>query len=222
MFRIPSTRVHEIGFPRNDVLLRHVKGAGIGVDTETYGKIQEWKARGFLIILYAPTWRDTGGESFLEREEEMRKLNNLMQKYNALFVLKLHPFTEIKMPEEHYSNILGAAPASDSYPLLKIADILVTDYSSIFVEFLLLDRPVIFFAYDLEKYMRRDRELYFDYNEFTPGSKAYTFDEFLRVIEAAFEGTDEFREMRAEQRDLCFVKQDSNSSERAFMFLQRL
>ena len=222
MFRIPETRVKETGFPRNDVLLKDIKGSEIGIDRGSFEKMGEWKRRGAKIVLYAPTFRDTGDTSFLENKEDVQRLNALMQKHNALFVLKLHPFMKIKVTAGQYSNILDAAAPTDSYPLLKVAAILVTDYSSIFVDFLLLDRPEIFFAYDLEKYMTKDRELYFDYKEFTPGPKAYNFEDFLLTLGNVLAGEDDFREARAKQRDLCFSQKDGESSARVFQLLRTL
>ena len=98
--------------------------------------------------------------------------------------------------------------------ITKLADILVTDYSSIFVDFLLLNRPEIFFPYDYEKYVTKDRELYFDYNEFTPGPKARVFSEFLGVLGKTLQGEDDFAQKRITQRDRCFSKIDSNASRR--------
>ena len=222
MFRIPADRVRETGFPRNDILLKDIRGSDIGVDGDALAHIETWKKRGAKIVLYAPTFRDTGDSPFLEDLAAVEKLNKLMEKRNALFVLKLHPFIKVSMGEGTHSNILNAAPLTDSYPLLKLADVLVTDYSSIFVDFLLLDRPEIFFAYDLEKYMKRDRELYFDYHEFTPGPKARSFNEFLETMEAVLAGKDAFREQRARQQDRCFSRQDGESSARVRQFLRSL
>ena len=56
-------------------------------------------------------------------------------------------------------------------------DLLITDYSSIFFDFLLLDRPIVFFPYDLEQYLSQDRAMYFDYEIMTPGPKCRTYDE---------------------------------------------
>lgn len=51
---------------------------------------------------------------------------------------------------------------------------LVTDYSSIYFDYLLLDKPIIFFNYDLEEYLNNSRDMYFNYDEFTPGRKYKT------------------------------------------------
>ncbi|MEK7509976.1 MAG: CDP-glycerol glycerophosphotransferase family protein [Patescibacteria group bacterium] len=218
-FDIPEERIIQVGCPRTDVLMREIPGAEVGVDLHAHEKIQELKQKGSKVVLYAPTFRDTGDQSFLEEREKLEMLNGLLERSHAFFVVKVHPFTRISIPQGEYSHIIFVLPVTDSYPLLKLADVLVTDYSSIFVDFLLLDRPEIFFAYDLEKYVTKDRELYFDYDEFTPGPKAYTFEDFLKILEETLKREDHFKEARKRQRDLCFVHQDGNAAKRVFSFL---
>ena len=71
---------------------------------------------------------------------------------------------------------------ADPYVFLKMADVLITDYSSIYFDYLLLDRPIIFFDYDLKEYLNDSRELYFDYDEFTPGEKVSNYHELKKAI----------------------------------------
>lgn len=223
MFRLSKERIEDTGIPRNDVLFSDIPGAELGLDENAFQKVQEERTHGKKIVLYAPTFRDTGdAHSFLEEKEALQKLDALMQNSNALFLVKIHPFMKIKIPEGEYRNILFANPNTDSYPLLKLADVLVTDYSSIFVDFLLLNRPEIFFAYDLEKYMTKDRELYFDYNDFTPGPKARTLDELLQALQETLQGKDDFQNKREQQLKLCFTHKDGNASERIFEVVQKL
>jgi hypothetical protein len=68
------------------------------------------------------------------------------------------------------------------YPFLPHADALVTDYSSVLFEYLLLDRPIVFYPYDLDRY-RRSRDFYYDYEKVTPGPRAADFEELLAALE---------------------------------------
>lgn len=222
MFGVEKEQVPELGCPRTDILLHDIEGSEVGLDTKSFEEIKERRDKGTKIVIYAPTFRDTGDTSFLENEAQVEKLNDLMKMHNTLFVLKLHPFMKVKVTEGQYSNILHALAPTDSYPLLKLSDILVTDYSSIFVDFLLLDRPQIFFAPDLEKYVTRDRELYFDYKEFTPGEKAYTFEEFLHALEKVLRGEDEYAAKRKEMKSRCFVDTDGQSAARIVSFAKKI
>lgn len=61
-----------------------------------------------------------------------------------------------------------------------VADCLVTDYSSTVVEYVLLDKPIILFAYDLDKY---DRGFYRDYRSTVPGDIAYSTEELLQLLQ---------------------------------------
>ena len=74
---------------------------------------------------------------------------------------------------------------ADHYTFLEEADVLVTDYSSIYFDFLLTDKPVVFFDYDLEEYLSDTREMYFDYEAFTPGMKAKNQEELEEALKEA-------------------------------------
>jgi CDP-glycerol glycerophosphotransferase len=104
--------------------------------------------------------------------------------------------------------------SSDAYPLLKDVDLLVTDYSSIFFDFLLLDRPVVFFSYDLRSYLSDDRQMYFDYDSMTPGPKVQTTSALLGAVSEAISGKDEWKQERERVRNLVFAHTDGNSASR--------
>ncbi len=224
MFQVGKDRIMETGFSRNDVLLRDIQGADIGTDSTTLSEMKQIKKENpeVTFFLYAPTFRDTGDQSFIENEALLGRLDVLLGRYNAIFWVKAHPFAKIVFPKIPFTNIRFANPSSDSYLLLKLADVLITDYSSIFIDFLLTGRPEIFFPYDFEKYITKDRELYFDYKDFTPGPKAYTFDEFLDVLGKTLQKQDEYKAKRADQTVRCFTNNDGNSSARTFAFLRSL
>lgn len=225
MFHIPKERVFEAGYPRNDVFFKEIDGSEIGVDKGVLSEVKQLKQESIVAktIFYAPTFRDTGGSSFLEEPVLLEKLDTFLREYQAVFLVKLHPFTRINIPDKaQYKNIRFVPSSSDSYTFLKLSDILITDYSSIFVDFLLMDRPEIFFPYDYEKYITKDRELYFNYNSFTPGPKAYTFSELLDAIKSILGGNDEYADKRKEIRDRAFTYQDGNSSSRVFTIVKNL
>ena len=82
----------------------------------------------------------------------------------------------------------------DVRQLVLYCDVLVTDYSSICMDFSLLCKKTVFYAWDLENYIR-DRDFYFDYESFVPGFIAETPDELIKAINADFdeERNDRFR-----------------------------
>jgi CDP-glycerol glycerophosphotransferase len=111
----------------------------------------------------------------------------------------------------------------DPAPLLKKADLLVTDYSSIYFDFLLLDRPIIFFPYDLERYFSRDRQFLFSYDELTPGAKVITETAlYEKIVEELEHPNDEARAARLDLRDKSFQFIDAQASTRLWTEIKGL
>ena len=133
-------------------------------------------------------------------------------------MLKLHPFLAARMSGLSAPNILQVSPVSDIYPLLSHFDVLLTDYSSIFFDYLLLDRPIVFYPYDMDSY-RSGRELLFDYDAMTPGPRAVDFDGLLAVIEATLTQPDTFAAERKRVTDLVHDHRDGRSMARLWVEL---
>lgn len=139
------------------------------------------------IILYAPTFRgNSPEESYNDQPLNYAFLKETLGKDYAL-VLKLHPFTakKYKLTEEQEKQfgdfVFDASNSLSVETALCAADYLVADYSSLVFEYALLDKPMIFFAYDLEKY-KRDRSFYFEYESFVPGRIVMTNEEIAASI----------------------------------------
>lgn len=136
-------------------------------------------------FLYMPTFRD-GNPNFLsEAHLDFFKLNKLMQDRNSIFYLKLHPHTppQIQGLIKSYSNLILLPSTMDIYTLLPKVDVLITDYSSIYIDFMLNKKGnTIFFPYDYDEYISKSRELAFDYNENIAGIRVDTFKELLDSI----------------------------------------
>ena len=158
---------------------------------------------GKKIVLYAPTFR---GRIQVAATPDYTQfdLKALQQRFgNEFYVLvKHHPFVSEgrrpKMPEEmagvyagnaagaHAGNVQGAF-ASDVTDTLSIetllcaADVVITDYSSLIFEYSLMNRPMIFYSYDLDSYYDW-RGFYYDYDEMTPGPVCRTMDELIEAL----------------------------------------
>jgi CDP-glycerol glycerophosphotransferase len=119
-----------------------------------------------------------------------------------------------------FENIIYYDNTKDIQPLLKITDVLVTDYSSVYMDYLLLDRPIIFFPYNYEKYMAANEGLLFDYNSMTPGPKCYSQDQLHKEItDCAVNHKDEYANERARIKKLAFKYEDGRSCERIWDFI---
>lgn len=124
------------------------------------------------MVYYMPTFRESEGMFF--DVVDLQKFQKFLKENNLLFCTKLHPKSKLKKEFDAISgdNIIVIDADVDPYVFLKMADVLVTDYSSIYFDFLLTGRPIVFFNYDLKEYLRDSREMYFDYETYTPGEKA--------------------------------------------------
>ncbi|MCR9583669.1 CDP-glycerol glycerophosphotransferase family protein, partial [Vibrio alginolyticus] len=95
-------------------------------------------------------------------------------------------------------------------------DVLITDYSSVYIDYLLTDKPIIFVNGDIDSYLTEDRELYYDYNSVTPGIKCSTWNDVISAIEIIKTRGDTYHAERQKVRDCFHFYYDGNSSQRVF------
>jgi CDP-glycerol glycerophosphotransferase (TagB/SpsB family) len=211
------------GYPRNDIFFNWIKDCDLGINKLILNNIKKNKEKN-KIIFYLPTFRDTGGNPFEEAEIDLDKFNQFLISHNLIFIAKFHPLSKINnFNADEYKNILILPSETDIYPILKFTDLLITDYSSVYFDFLLSNKPILFFPYDLNKYLSKDRELYFDYNKFTPGQKSYDFKNLLGGIEnILIKQKDEYKNERSKIKEFCYKYKDGKSAERIFNLLNNL
>ncbi len=208
------------GYPRNDVLLRKPTAMDMmGSDAELLGRIRAHKRSGGKAAFFMPTFRDSGGDLFSDQALDFVALNKLCAECNLLMVIKLHPFVDVQI-EGSLANLVVMKSGHDAYPLLGQADFLITDYSSVYFDFLLTGRPVLFYTYDLEKYISKDREFMLDFAAMSPGLKVRTQAELFAAIRDISEnGDDGFAMQREHLSRLLFAHQDARSSQRVCEFV---
>lgn len=210
----------ELGYPRNDALLRpHDALDLINVDRALYDDMVQARQRGTRCVVYMPTFRDRGGTPFDGGAMDIARLDDFARRHDVLFVLKLHPY--VAQQQARLTDRVRVADAlSDAYPLLAHCDALITDYSSIYFDYLLLDRPMLFYPYDYDDYVSRNRELLYDYGEMTPGTCVRTQDALYDALADMLDGgQDPWREARARLRALAFTHQDGKAAERLGRYL---
>ena len=133
----------------------------------------------------------------LFRSIDYGKLSAMLEKYGWVFVIKQHRWVT-HTTRTQYPNIIDITHENydlDPQLILKYSDLVITDYSSCYTDFLLLDRPVMFFCYDLDEYLDR-WELNFDYDYVTPGPKVWNSDQLIAELEKILQGNDEYEEER--------------------------
>lgn len=203
-FNVDESHVVNIGQVRNDYFF-------IDHDNPFREKYSEYKK----IILYMPTHRKEGKESMdMTRILDLNKLNNLLKVNNTVLLIKKHYYHwhEPQIDNKVYSNVIEITNEQpNAQELLDAADILITDYSSCYIDYLLLNRPIIFYSYDLANYLATDRDMYFDYKQIAPGRICSTKDELLEEISSNLHGNDSFFEIR--KRATSFYYDESNRKE---------
>lgn len=212
------------GYPRNDIFFKEQLDNLdlLGADIESLQKIDEFRKNGFRSVLYAPTWDDPMGNAIKSGFLKLGNLSDFAQQHKSLFVFKFHPSVHCVEEFGLFDNIIYYDNTKDIQPLLKATDILVTDYSSVYIDYLLLDRPIIFFAYNYEKYMESQGGLLFDYKKTMPGPICYSQDQLQEAIaNFALGRTDGFADKRAEMEKLAFKYEDGRASERIWSFIMK-
>ncbi|MDY2921873.1 MAG: CDP-glycerol glycerophosphotransferase family protein [Eubacterium sp.] len=163
-FGIPPERIYITGLPRTDLILD--EGRMEDMEKAFYEAYPSLKGK--RITLYAPTFRDEQAVA----PELALDFNDFTLTEDDVVLLRLHPFVSdhFVLDEVSYD---GRVKDFSHYPgvttLLKVADCLITDYSSIVFEYALMNKPVLFYAYDLEKFETEGRSFYEDYVSEVPG-----------------------------------------------------
>lgn len=202
-FRRPESHIITLGQPRNDAFY-DVEGM-----FPMEHKLKK-AAKGKKIILYTPTHRKEGEIPFpLMEQFDFEKLNQWCVENETVFVIKRHFYHQKETVDvSKYSNITDITGKSmDIQELLMDTDILVTDYSSTYIDYLLLDRPIVFYNFDYQDYLNTDREMYYDYEEVTPGYKAENFDQLMDEFERLIQGEDYFKEERERVCNFFYCKE---------------
>lgn len=170
--------------------------------------------KGERVVLYAPTWRGSLANRALDEERVISDVSRLADG-DWHFLYRGHSMTnnlsETGPLDEH------SVPADiDTNDLLSIVDVLITDYSSIFFDFMATGKPIVYYAYDLEEYSQ-ERGLYFDM-EALPGQLCSSIEDSVKAVENALRawvGPDQC--YKSGQERFCSME-DGNSSQRAVDF----
>lgn len=141
-------------------------------------------------VLYAPTYRWTA-----EKEQEMvdmvikalPKIQSAMEKINGTFFIRLHPLTWRNYNEKFKDAFIKTdrvflSNEKDIYPELGTYSVVISDYSSIAYDFLLLNRPVVFLCFDYDDYRKTQCALNYDYFDYSPGTKTSSWEETITAV----------------------------------------
>jgi CDP-ribitol ribitolphosphotransferase len=209
-FRMDQSNIFPYGIPRTDVFFNS--------NFIAEGKNKLFKlfpqASGKKIILYAPTFRGTNiRESYNENKLDFETLQSKIGDGYCL-ITKYHPFVSkgsYTVPDAQSDFAKDVTREMDIDAALCAADILITDYSSLVFEFSLLERPMIFFAYDLESYID-ERGFYYPYLDFVPGPVVKNNAEIAEAVISFEQGFDRKKVLAFKEKFMAAC--DGNSTTR--------
>ena len=183
-FRVPESRCLELGYPRNWILTTTEQQRTAFINRsepqETARMIEKFRKYD-KVYVYMPTWRDSQRNIFTQ-SMDLNRLNDIMVSQNALLVLKPHANVILTQDIEQLSNVILTGIRLDIYPMLPYADVLITDYSSILYDWLLMkDKDVILYLYDYDSYVK-ERDFYYPYMENVAGRIVNSFDQLCDCL----------------------------------------
>ena len=204
-FALPMERVLPLGSPRLDALVQPYDKAALREKFDA----QHPQCRGKKLMLYAPTFRENPEEnqallSHFDFDAFQERFG-----HEVALLLRLHP----KMHGQYdlgNANVIDLTDAPDQDNLMRVIDLLITDYCSLCFDAVALDTPVIIYAFDEASYMARDRGFYKPLRELPPGPIANDFPTLLALLAAP----DAYTEQRAAFRAFHLGAVDGGACER--------
>lgn len=185
------------------------------------------------VILYAPTWRHgrTPTRFFPFEDFNSDRLIDFVERSNTLILIRPH-VNELRATStvNFITSLVGASPRlrlathmefPDVNCIMRFADAIITDYSGIYHDFLLLDRPILFFPYDFEDYQHQNG-FHYDYFAELPGPAINSHREFLQQLQVLVAGNDPYRHARQKLNDKINTYKDGRSCDRVWALLERM
>lgn len=181
-FCISENKFYNTGIPRTDLFFD--KDYKEEVVQRMFEEFPGCKNR-TKVYLYAPTFRGTNANnaSFPFGRVDLDVWGSFLEEENSALIIKMHPFVKkhIYIPEQYRDRIFDATDYREINDILFISDVLITDYSSVIYEMSLLNRPMLFYAFDRYTY-ERSRGFYESYEETVPGKIVQDFDDLIEAM----------------------------------------
>ena len=212
-FLFDKEKILEAGYPANDPLYAPDKEEYAAKIKKKLGIPEDKK-----VILYAPTWRD---DNFFEAGQYGFDLDldlaRLQKEFGDEYVvlLRLHYFVVEKMDLSKYGDFtVNGCDYDDITDLYLVSDILMTDYSSVFFDYANLERPILFFTYDIDKYRDVLRGFYLDMEKDLPGPLLLTNDDVVDAIKNIDQIKEQYKDRYKEFYDRFCCVDDGNAAKR--------
>lgn len=219
MFNTDIDRFDVVGFPRNDYLFQPKGNLLEQMGLDKYNKI----------ILWMPTFRGyginmkdgTSSESGLPTIEvsDFQQINEKLEELNYVLILKLHPWALESIKDISKYSMFRVIRNEDIpadynlYHLIGCADAMISDYSSVWGDYLLMDRPIGFAFDDLEEYKKSRYIPLSPLEDYMPGPQIRNCHDLIEFL-STLEKEDTYIQKRKQIKDLFLSNQDGNSSQR--------
>ncbi len=211
IFGCSKEDVEVLGNPRNDEMFRKdkIKDASI--------------RRGCnKMILWLPTYREYNDAFIISslKMKDLQKLNEYLKGINCRMIIKFHPLQHVDTGDMKFSyiDLISQEELNRQemtvYTLLRNADGLITDYSSVYFDYLLLDRPIAFAVEDMEQYRDKRGFIFENPREYMPGMEIKNRMDVEKFISDIFNHQDDYKEKRQKVNDIMNFYQDGNSAKR--------
>ena len=178
-FQMPQDKIKALGLPRLDYYFENHDIDLIKNNFyEKYNIPSDKK-----LILYAPTFRQSEKFNNVFDFFDLKRFNEALgDEYTVL--LRLHPKIRDFCSDDISSDgeYVDVSDFKNEQELMLLSDMMITDYSSIMIEYSILNRPIIFFTYDLDNYLDSERGFYYDFKETVPGPVALDMDDLIEDI----------------------------------------
>ena len=224
----PQSKVVVTGYPRLDYLFRN----NSSVDAIVQSK---WKFHKFdKVIFWMPTFRQSWSkyisENYIKNEtglpvfndiDSLRKFDVFLNSINSLLVFKLHHLqADLPVFKLAFNNIIVIRDEElqkmgiQLYQLINYADAMISDYSSISIDFMIVDKPIIYTLDDYEEYSKSRGLFPENAIDYMPGYHVYNAQELEKDISEIVRGIDRHVEDRRNVVDQYHTFRDGNSSKR--------
>jgi len=208
----PLPNYMPLGLPRNDMLFdeEYISACRNKFDLK-------YNTKGKKILLFCPTWRGYEiDKEFPITEVDWIKFDKFMGKNNWKMIYRPH-YLERLLDDKIFANMKNIITIDfneemSTQSVLAVTDMVLTDYSSIYVDYLVLNRPICFLPYDAAQY-DKERGLAIDFNKDidTPGPKLKGIGDLINYVKEVSSGDDKFAEIRkaAQKNFYCYLDGDS-------------
>ncbi len=206
-FGVKREKISVLGLPRMDALFESKEK--LEKDKESFYKTYP-ELKNKKLVLYAPTFRDND----LNMQDSRMNLNEVMEQLpNAYQIItKYHPFVAYNRTSVTGEKVIDVSNYEDLNTLLVVADVLITDYSSIIYEYAVLNKPIIFYAYDKDEYESKIRGFYYNYEAYVPNKIVDSKETLIECLKDMMDRKYDYGEFVNQYLDY----KDTKSSERIF------